>query len=86
MKHNIVRAHAHTHIRLYSATAAYHNLRKLHVEAIEKAISLHEWDEPIKRSQQAAKGLGMELLTPKLGQVVDLTLKNQFSRWWEQVQ
>ena len=49
-------------------------------------LSLHDWDEPIKRSQQAAKELGMELLTPKLGQVVDLALKNQFSRWWEQVQ
>ena len=49
-------------------------------------LSLHDWDEPIKRSQQAAEQLGMELMTPKLGQVVDLTVKNQFSHWWEQVQ
>ena len=49
-------------------------------------LSLHDWDEPIKRSQQAAQELGMDLMTPKLGQVVDLTLKNQFSRWWEQVE
>ena len=49
-------------------------------------LSLHDWDEPIKRSQLAAEELGMELMTPKLGQVVDLSLKNQFSRWWEQVQ
>ena len=49
-------------------------------------LSLHDWDEPIKRSQQAAEELGMELMTPKLGQVVDLSLKNQFSHWWEQVQ
>ena len=48
-------------------------------------LSLHDWDEPIKRSQQAAEQLGMELMTPKLGQVVDLTVKNQFSHWWEQV-
>ncbi len=49
-------------------------------------LSLHEWDEPIKRSQQAAEELGMELMTPKLGQVVDLAVKNQFSHWWDQVQ
>ncbi|MGA1538193.1 MAG: MBL fold metallo-hydrolase [bacterium] len=49
-------------------------------------LSLHDWDEPIKRSQQAAEELGMELMTPKLGQVVDLAVKNQFSHWWEQVQ
>jgi len=49
-------------------------------------LSLHDWDEPIKRSQQAAQELGMDLMTPKLGQVVDLAVKNKFSRWWEQVQ
>ena len=49
-------------------------------------LSLHDWDEPIKRSQQAAEELGMELMTPKFGQVVDLTVKNQFSHSWEQVQ
>ena len=49
-------------------------------------LSLHDWNEPIKRSQQAAEQLGMELMTPKLGQVVDLTVKNQFSHLWEQVQ
>ena len=38
--------------------------------------SLHDWDEPIKRSQQAAEQLGMALMTPKLGQVVDLAVKN----------
>ena len=49
-------------------------------------LSLHDWYEPIKRSQQAAEELGMELMTPKLVQVVDLAVKNQFSHWWEQVQ
>ena len=49
-------------------------------------LSLHDWDEPIKRTQQAAEQLGMELMTPKLNQVVDLAMKNQFSHWWEQVQ
>ena len=49
-------------------------------------LPLQDWDEPIKRSQQAAEELGMELMTPKFGQVVDLTVKNQFSHSWEQVQ
>ena len=49
-------------------------------------LSLHDWDEPTKRSQQAVDQLGTKLMTPKLNQVVDLAMKNQFSHWWEQVQ
>ena len=46
-------------------------------------LALHEWYEPVVRSYQSAKSDGVNLLTPMIGQVVELEQPNAFARWWE---
>ena len=46
-------------------------------------LALHEWYEPVVRSYQSAKSEGVNLLTPMIGQVVELEQPNAFARWWE---
>ena len=46
-------------------------------------LALHEWYEPVVRSYQSAKSEGVDLLTPMIGQVVELEQPNAFVRWWE---
>ena len=42
-------------MRLYSATATYHKLRKLHSETVENAISLNDWSEVYDVAMQLIK-------------------------------
>ncbi|MEM7179586.1 MAG: MBL fold metallo-hydrolase [Spirochaetota bacterium] len=46
-------------------------------------LSLHDWYEPIVKSEENAKKLGIDLLTPKFGQIVSVTEENIFERWWQ---
>ena len=49
-------------------------------------LSNHDWDDPIKRVVIAAKEKGILLLTPMIGEEVDLKNNSQsFTRWWESV-
>ena len=46
-------------------------------------ISNHPWNEPLKRLTQNAKDENFKLLTPKIGQSVNLdNLPTQFDEWW----
>lgn len=47
-------------------------------------IALHDWDEPMIRAVKAANEHGVELLTPRLGEVVTVGAPFQSQRWWEQ--
>ncbi len=46
-------------------------------------LSMHPWNEPVKRVLEKAKTLNMQVLTPKIGEL--LTLDHQFSGtdWWK---
>ena len=50
------------------------------------SIANHSWDDPFKRVTAASRGKNYRLLTPMIGEPVELDNKQQaFSRWWEGV-
>lgn len=54
------------------------------VHAAKFALALHPWNEPLQKITSLGKENNVDLLTPKIGEVVDLNGKNQtFSAWWE---
>ena len=46
-------------------------------------LSNHPWDEPLRGLEAAAERGGFGLLTPRIGQVVDLSDSSGTDRWWE---
>lgn len=48
-------------------------------------LAFHEWDEPIKRAQAAARTVQVDLLTPRLGEAVDADQPFASTAWWEAV-
>ncbi len=48
-------------------------------------LSLHDWDEPIKRTVKAAKQKNIDLITPHIGEIVDMDLPFSSSSWWEKI-
>lgn len=56
------------------------------VHSAKFALSLHEWDAPLKTITELNKSIGMPLITPRIGELVNLKDNNQiFSNWWENV-
>ncbi|MBP2635272.1 MAG: hypothetical protein H6Q72_1179 [Firmicutes bacterium] len=50
------------------------------------AIANHPWDEPFKRITDASRNKAYRLLTPLIGEPVDLANQQQrFSQWWENI-
>jgi L-ascorbate metabolism protein UlaG (beta-lactamase superfamily) len=50
------------------------------------SLSNHAWDEPLETLSQLIKQTDTRLLTPMIGQVVELNEENQqFSYWWREV-
>ena len=49
-------------------------------------LGRHEWDEPLRRTSMLSKEAGIPLVTPMIGQVVNLNdEKQKFSEWWRAV-
>ena len=46
------------------------------------SLSLHDWDEPIKRVVAESKQRGVQLLHPMIGQVLDLNQPGVQEEWW----
>lgn len=49
------------------------------------ALSSHAWDEPIIRLTRAAEKENLPILTPMIGQKVNLDAPGTFEKWWEKV-
>lgn len=50
------------------------------------SIANHAWDEPFERIDRASKTKQFRLLTPKIGELIDLEDENQhFDKWWQQI-
>lgn len=49
------------------------------------SLSLHDWDEPIRRVSAEAERKNISLVHPMIGEGVDLRNIKSFSSWWEQV-
>jgi L-ascorbate metabolism protein UlaG (beta-lactamase superfamily) len=48
-------------------------------------LAYHDWDEPIRRTVAEATRVDVDLVTPRLGEVVDADSPFQSTRWWEAV-
>jgi L-ascorbate metabolism protein UlaG (beta-lactamase superfamily) len=48
-------------------------------------LAIHDWDEPIKRAVAAADEKKIELLTPKLGETVNMNTPYKSTPWWKDV-
>ena len=49
------------------------------------ALANHAWDEPIIRVSKAAEKANLPLLTPMIGQKVNLDAPGTFDKWWEKM-
>ncbi|MCI7599774.1 MAG: MBL fold metallo-hydrolase [Megasphaera sp.] len=48
------------------------------------ALSMHSWQEPYERLEQASQGKNYRLLTPKIGELVRIGDASQtFTKWWK---
>jgi L-ascorbate metabolism protein UlaG (beta-lactamase superfamily) len=49
-------------------------------------LAYHPWDEPIMRTQASAAQKNIALITPQIGEFIDIHAENEFSNWWEDVE
>jgi len=50
------------------------------------SISYHSWDDPYRRFAEASQGRPFRMVTPRIGEAVDLADRGQvFSRWWNRM-
>jgi L-ascorbate metabolism protein UlaG (beta-lactamase superfamily) len=47
------------------------------------SLGLHDWDEPIIRVTKEAEKQNIPLITPMIGEKVDLKTDKIFTKWWE---
>jgi len=48
-------------------------------------LAFHAWDEPIRRTVAAARAAGVDVVTPRVGEIVDADQPFSSSAWWEAV-
>ena len=46
------------------------------------ALARHPWNEPLDSIWERAQGHPWQLLTPRMGEVVHLSLDETFGKWW----
>ena len=46
-------------------------------------LAMHTWYDPIEQLTKLAQEKEINLVTPKLGEIVDLSTDTRFERWWE---
>jgi len=47
------------------------------------ALALHPWNEPLQKVTALGKENNLNILTPKIGEVLDLNRSKEFQNWWE---
>ncbi len=47
------------------------------------SLSMHEWNEPVKRVLAKAQELNMAVKTPKIGELIVLDQQDNSAAWWE---
>ncbi len=64
------------------------NARRLFpVHSSKFALGRHPWDEPLVKITELNKSYNIPLITPMIGELVDLNNKQQqFSQWWDSIQ
>lgn len=77
------------HMSTEDAVRAHRDLRARRLFPVHWGtfnLAFHDWDEPIRRAGVAARANRVELLTPRIGEVVDADQPFPFNAWWEAVQ
>jgi L-ascorbate metabolism protein UlaG (beta-lactamase superfamily) len=60
--------------------------RMMPVHSSKFDMALHEWDEPLKEMVRLNQKIGLTLVTPKIGELVNLNDSAQlFAEWWKNV-
>lgn len=55
------------------------------VHSSKFALALHPWNEPLQKVTGLGKEKGLSILTPMIGEIVDMKrTHHQFSNWWEE--
>ena len=67
------------------AHVALRGRRMLPVHWLTFDLALHPWAEPVEQAVERADELGAEVITPKLGELIDLRGRVKTDRWWESV-
>lgn len=71
---------------MFAAAGDLQTRQLLPVHSGKFCISNHAWDEPLRRISELAAQGSLRLLTPIIGQKVELANEQQrFERWWEGV-
>jgi L-ascorbate metabolism protein UlaG (beta-lactamase superfamily) len=60
--------------------------RVMPVHSGKFALALHDWDEPLNEMYRHNQNIGLPLVTPKIGERVNLDDSAQvFTQWWQEV-
>ena len=59
--------------------------RMLPVHWLTFDLALHTWDEPIRQVVETASELGVDVMTPQVGEIVDVNRRREWPRWWEEM-
>ena len=76
------------HMSAEDAVRAHRDLRARRMFPVHWGtfnLAFHAWDEPIRRAVAAARANGVDLLTPRIGEMVDADRAFAFNPWWEAV-
>ena len=76
------------HMLPHEVIQAAHDLKAkwlLPVHWAKFSLSLHAWDEPINEATRIAPLSGMAVVTPMIGQELNLNHISELPRWWENV-
>ena len=77
----------HSHMFPHQAVTAAIELKSTYFMPIHWGVftlALHPWDEPVKKSRKLAEKIGLNCITPRIGEVLSNdTIGKQFSPWWE---
>jgi L-ascorbate metabolism protein UlaG (beta-lactamase superfamily) len=76
------------HMSAEDAVKAHRDLRARRMFPVHWGtfnLAFHAWDEPIRRAVAAARANGVDVLTPRIGEMVDADRAFAFNPWWEAV-
>src|SRR5699024_3076453 len=71
--------------QFFSAARDLRAARVLPVHHSKFSLSLHAWDEPIKEISALRKDEDPAMLTPRIGEKVDLDAPGPFKAWWLEI-
>ena len=70
-------------IQAVEASVALKGRRMLPVHWLTFDLALHPWNQPIRQVVRTASDLDVEVITPRVGELVDLDDQREWPLWWE---